>query len=433
MKARHVSFVVSAVLGLAVGCSSASGKDPGLGYVAPEAGPDVTTTVEAGDGKAGSGGTIIDPEGGQPDHWDPPYCENKDQTGDLDDDGYSVADGDCNDCTALINPGAYDYPDGVDEDCDGLIDNDIGDCDQGLAIEGDDAMDAARSMGLCRTTQSGATGKDKTWGVISAKYVYPDGSTTSKAPGTYVGCQGSGGEGAPPNPLSHGLLPTLGANVVTRQGQSMVALSSGVARQGVNGNSPGGAVMCTRSPMPTGFPTPSTNCPGQTVNPDENANDGMALEIVLRVPSNAKGFTYDFDFYTYEFPDWVCNQYNDYFVALLLPPHAGSGPNNNISFDSADNPVSVNNALLEVCTAGTYNGKKFACSMGTDELKGTGFDARGATGWLQTTVVVVPGEEITLRFAIWDSVDEMADATVLLDNFVWAVEELPPGTIRPPK
>ncbi|MBI5534992.1 MAG: putative metal-binding motif-containing protein [Deltaproteobacteria bacterium] len=429
MRARHFCFLVSAI----VGCSSASGNDPGPSFTPPEAGPDVSTPQEAGDGKAGGAGALIDPDAGQADHWDPPYCANTDLTGDLDKDGYSVNDGDCNDCTALMNPGAYDYVDGVDENCDGEIDNDGGDCDQGLAIEGNDAMDAARSMGLCRVAKPGATGKDKTWGVISAKYVYPDGSTSSKAPGTYVGCQGSGGEGAPPNPLSHGILPTFGANLVTRQGQSMVALSSGVAREGVNGNSPGGAVMCTRSKVPPGFPTPSTNCPGQTVDPDSNANDGMALEIVLRVPSNAKAFSYDFDFYTYEFPGWVCDAYNDYFVALLLPPHAGSGPNNNISFDSANNPVSVNNALLEVCTPGKYGGKQFACPMGTDELKGTGFDAAGATGWLQTTAAVVAGEEITLRFAIWDSVDEMADATVLLDNFRWEVEELPPGTIRPPK
>jgi hypothetical protein len=32
----------------------------------------------------------------------------------------------------------------------------------------------------------------------------------------------------------------------------------------------------------------------------------------------------------------------------------------------------------------------------------------------------VPGEELTLRFAIWDTADQILDSTVLLDRFVWS-------------
>jgi hypothetical protein len=433
MRSRRPNNLVCAFI-ILVGCS---GTDPGSApvYSSADAGSDVTVAPDAAggsDGSAGSGGALIDPEAGQKDHFEPPFCPNPDPSADEDGDGYTVEQGDCNDCTPYLNPGAYDLPDGVDEDCNGVIDDFVNGCDDAIAENDDDAMNAARAIGLCPAATQADAGAAKTWGVLSARYVFPDGSTASKSPKTWQDCQGQGGEGKPPNPLSHGILPNFGVEQ-PRQGSALLALSSGIARSGVNGPSPGGAFMCTRSGMPPGFPTPSTNCPNQDVDPGTSAYDGIALEITLRVPTNALAFTYDFNFYAFEFPDWVCKQYNDYFVALLLPSHPGAGPNNNISFDSANNPVSVNNALLEACSPGTYNGKPFACPLGTAGLKGTGFDGHGATGWLQTTVSVTPGEELTLRFAIWDSVDESADATVLIDNFRWALEEMKPGTVRPPK
>lgn len=47
----------------------------------------------------------------------------KGSTEDLDGDGYSEQDGDCNDADAAIFPGAEETCDGVDEDCDTVIDN----------------------------------------------------------------------------------------------------------------------------------------------------------------------------------------------------------------------------------------------------------------------------------------------------------------------
>ena len=42
---------------------------------------------------------------------------------DYDADGYSITDGDCNDIDAAVNPGATETEDGRDEDCDGVADN----------------------------------------------------------------------------------------------------------------------------------------------------------------------------------------------------------------------------------------------------------------------------------------------------------------------
>ena len=79
----------------------------------------------------------------------------------------------------------------------------------------------------------------------------------------------------------------------------------------------------------------------------------------------------------------------------------------NIAFDQDNNPISVNNSLLQVCEPGKRgpDGHKidFPCPLGTALLKGTGFENHGGTGWLTTTAPVAARSEITLRFAIWDT------------------------------
>ncbi|HQP34260.1 MAG TPA: hypothetical protein PLI95_03750, partial [Polyangiaceae bacterium] len=113
-------------------CSSAAGNDTSPPITPPaDAGVDVSSGGAAGaPGTGGSGGTLISTDGSADSGWDPPFCANKDLTGDLDKDGYSVEQGDCNDCTPLMNPGAYDYPgDGIDEDCNEVDDDEPSGCD----------------------------------------------------------------------------------------------------------------------------------------------------------------------------------------------------------------------------------------------------------------------------------------------------------------
>ena len=119
--------------------------------------------------------------------------------------------------------------------------------------------------------------------------------------------------------------------------------------------------------------------------------------------------------------------YNDFFVALLDSKHPSTPNDFNISFDSQNNPVSVNNGLVEVCDPGVGNqnpgGKNFPCGLGTAELSGTGFEDHAATSWLTTKASVVGGETVRLRFAVWDMGDEVLDSTVLIDNVLWDVNE----------
>jgi hypothetical protein len=410
----------------------------------------------SGTGGSGGAGTIglsdaatTDPGPGSP------ACNTSGQS-DADGDGYTVADGDCNDCDSSINPGAFDVPNNhVDEDCSGTPDDEPAACDDGLPDDGD-ATALAKAMGICRTAVAGAKGKDRTWGLLSARFVFPDGTTASLDLNENDGAT-CADKGAVPNDLSHGILKRFGPSVKPRQGAAFSAISSGIAREGVHPlpdqpdvMSPDGATMCRKAHTPPGFPVSSYATCGdldESLEPAPEirnvAYDGMALELVVRAPTNAKSFAFDFDFYTFEYEEYVCSPFNDAFVALLFSKSPDVPADHNIAFDSQKNPVCVNNGFVEVCEPWTYestrNGmpfqRPFTCKYGTKELADTGFDDgenHAATGWLETHSNVVPGEELTLRFAIWDAGDDVLDSTVLLDHFTW---DLKPGTtvtVRPP-
>lgn len=275
-------------------------------------------------------------------------------------------------------------------------------CDGPLALASNDAMDAAKAMGLCGT-------------VISATYVMPDGSPAV---------------GGANYDLGHGILAGFGPNIDPREGSRLLALSSGTARQP---SDPGyqdvaGFDKGYSNNHPAGFPKESPACPGVITG---QPYDGIALKLVLQVPEWANGFAFDFDFYTFEWPSYICSQYNDFFVALLEPIPTGL-PDGNISFDSMGNPISVNSAFVTVCgCAGgppcTAGGKSFTCPSGTAELQGTGFvenlfgitTDHAATSWLTTTAPVEPGSTITLTLGIYDSGDGVLDSTALIDHFRW--------------
>lgn len=338
-------------------------------------------------------------------------------------DGFSPADGDCEDNSPQINPGAYDFPgNGHDEDCQGGDALAAEDLCEGAAIDSADPMDAARAIGLCRTT----TMDSKRWGVISARYVQADGI------------------GKLLDQKQTGLLPSLGA-VKPRAGAAMLALSSGVARAP---DQPGYTEDCDvfseqEGSAPPGYPKESPACPDAQPG---GVYDSAALELKIRVPTNAKSFAFDSNFFTYEYPMFICKSYNDFFVAML-DPKPPSLPDGNIVFDQDMNPVSVNNSLLQVCEPGAYGGKTFACPQGAAQLQQSGFGNHelcaepgplfspgpfgprqtskspgAATGWLNTTAPVAGGSVITLRFAIWDSGDSVLDSLALIDHFTWSVE-----------
>ncbi len=390
---------------LATACSSTGGGG------SPLQGGGATGGVVGGGASSGSGGggAIIGVGGGGGGGNAPVNCTSG-PNDDTDADGYTMSNGDCNDCDANANPGAYDVPgNGVDEDCNNTPDDTPASCDNFITdIATANPQDAARAMGICNFTTPG----EVNWGVLEAKYVKADGT-----PGI--------------NDISHGMLDGFGPNVKPQEGMRLFVLSSGTARQPSDAGyqSPGGYDTGITGFAPAGFPKDSSACSIQTAN-DKTTYNPVGLELKIRVPTNAKSFKYLFNFYTFEFPVFVCKIYNDFFIALQnpAPPNA---VDSNISFDTQGNPVSVNNGFLEVCSPQNAGGKNFPCSLGTGQLQGTGFEGHAATGWLETVSPVTPGSVITLRFAIWDMGDEILDSTVLIDKFQFSADEATGSSTTP--
>lgn len=386
------------------GGSSGTGATSGSGGVGAggTGSGGVAGSATGGGGNSGSGGNAGD--GG-------PTCTSG-PNDDKDQDSFTVSAGDCNDCDAKVNPGAIELAGNTkDDDCNGQVDDAPAPCDDAVVIDEKDPVTVAKTIELCKKA-AGA----KDWGLVGAKWVLPDGTAVpATSEGNYH--------------LGHGALPTFGTNGKVQAGKRMLALSSGTARQptddgyqdvsGFNKNFGSGS--------PAGFPKESPACPNVTTG---TPYDGVALEVAVRVPTNAVGFTFDSGFYTFEWPDYVCSTYNDFFLALLTPTLPGQN-DANVLYDAQGNLMSVNSALLDVCACAggppcSTGGKTYSCAQGANLLVKTGFGKdspggvdHGATGWLVTSVPATGGSTVTMRFTIYDSGDGVLDSTALVDNWTW--------------
>jgi hypothetical protein len=339
------------------------------------------------------------------------------------------------------NPAHAEIPgNNCDDDGDGQVDNPPT-CDKGLAVDGDAAA-FAKAIGICDTVSA------KGFGLVAA--TYSRGYKRNDAP-----------QGA-----QHGILPKYGSVLKPREGGSLGVISTGYAREynGTNGTPTFletevdwynwgpydlHPTKASNGSAPPGFPKPAAGCPSKATQ----TNDVIDVKLVLKAPANAKGIAFDFNFFSSEWPAFVCSDFNDSFIAYLTAKGFNNGAPDNISFDAQKNPVSVNNGFFDRCTPNVDTGcapdavpRVSVCPGGPGELAGTGFakedtwcapvknkksTAGGATGWLTSTAPVEPGEEFTLEFIIWDTGDGVLDSVTLLDNFRWVGGEVKTETARP--
>ncbi len=298
---------------------------------------------------------------------------------DGDKDG-SAGCSDCNDNNKYINPGAVEFAaDNVDNNCNGQTDEDPTKCDV-AGLSSSNVNDYAKAIDLCSGVQSSV------WAVEASASAH--------------GIKQSYG---PPN------LPTHGPN--------MIALSSGVAAA----QGQAGYVLPQSGTSFSNSGTYPSNAGGNCTS-SGTPQDYTELKFTIKVPTNAQAFSFDFNFMSAEYPEYVGTSFNDKFFALLDSKNFKG----NVSFDSKGNCVSINNGFFTVCDG---------CAQGSAGLAGTGYESGigGGTGWLTTTVPVTPGETITLRFIIFDESDHIYDSAVLIDDFRWQLSAKGggPSTVRP--
>ncbi|HEY8378112.1 MAG TPA: choice-of-anchor L domain-containing protein [Nannocystis sp.] len=180
------------------------------------------------------------------------------------------------------------------------------------------------------------------------------------------------------------------------------------------------------SPDPMGF----TNCDGvgdcsntlfdQWQSGVGDAEDKTWFSFDLTAPAkasgavaDANGYSFDFAFFSAEFPEYVGSPYNDIFVVW----QASENYTGNVVFIK-EQPLTVT-ALWPV-----------EYKQGAPALSGTGFSKNGGgTAWYRATGGVNPGETFTLAFAIFDMSDSIYDTTAILDNFQWDCDGCVPNEI----
>lgn len=371
---------------------------------------------------------------------------------DMDCDGWTVAEGDCCDncfkCGSppSVNPGAFEYlGNQVDDDCDPASSDTMppSDCTDPPLATPTSTIELVKAIDLCQFTSENPPINQKKWGVISSSLLLADGTNVVL-----------------PKDVQVGVLAEYGPNVKPIRGATLAALSTGTARDETDPghvypqNGPNAAVQkgnfdaMTQVPIPADYlmanggklPSPA-NCP-----PCSGANCGTAFDSVnfkmrVRVPTNARSFSYRLKSYSAEYPEYTCQQFNDFFITRLkttwkpdpngdpmAPENQPLPADRNIAFDAFKNPISVNNAFYDICFP--YAGAPAtACSNGTLELVGTGMggwngDLRdgGGTVWLTNFANVVPGETVEIEFIIFDAGDHNVDSIVLLDYFRWGLQ-----------
>lgn len=380
-----------------------SSADAGTDGAAPEAAlgnveasTPLCTAASCDDGRACNGVEVCDPSVG---------CRSgtPDNGSDDDGDGYSDAQGDCDDCVADINPSAAEVGgNSVDEDCDNQAPALVPSCDGTLSLTSNDPLDAARAVGLCKV------GVGIRWGALAASYVQPNGTPLSNSAG-------------------YGLLQRFGVNN-PREGSAMLALSSGAARApsdpGYVAPRPGLQKGYMSSYVP-GLSTSTHHC--NAIN-FAQPFDGAALQLTIKVPSNADRMAFDFAFFSADWIAGLCNTYDDQF-AVTMKVQGSSAAAINLAPDELGDVMSVNSQFVAACTCPTapscsYSIYNVSCSLGANSLTDTGFQtgdtaghSHASTGWLTTSVPVTAGSTIVVTALIYDSGDGTYDSLALLDAF----------------
>jgi hypothetical protein len=308
---------------------------------------------------------------------------------------------DCDDQRFHVQPGGIEFPDTPEDDNCNDSNTDFANCDC-AALSADNARDLAAAMDLCGDVIAGATkaGASEQFGIVDAYQDVVEERLRVRVDG----------QGSEPVVIGNSCLASLSSGSATGTGIS------------------DGPNVCTfNDPDPAGAG-------------DDTICDLAQLRLTLRAPPNAQGFAFDFMFLSYEWPEYLCDQFNDTFYAIVETDAVFGGEPTNAAFDTAGRPITVNVGFFENpaswtvpldgishaddslggCSSSAFNPVPGCvvpdyCDDGTlDVRSGSG------SGWLTTTVPITPGQQdVQLVLSIHDEADNALDSLVILDSFRW--------------
>lgn len=313
----------------------------------------------------------------------------------------------------MAEPTAKVCRDNIDNDCNGKIDEMVSvTCDALPGLNPTNPFDYAKAIDICETGHTCGVDKGcpKNFTCVDQKCL------------RVISASFNGGSDA----LSRGIDTHFAKEgpIVPRGTQSFAVFSSGVAIYKPGPEQSKGE-YCPEAA--SGFGNIGVD-PDPTAT-DKEANDLSQLTLRVVAPTNAQSFSFDFHFFTSEYPEYLGTQFNDTFwVELKSKKFTG-----NISFDKNGTPIRLNNAFFSICDPDPSKpATKAFCEEPASVLMGTGYAsdcygggndaAGGSTGWLTTTSPIEPGETFELIFSIFDKGDDVLDSAVVIDNFRWSLK-----------
>jgi len=297
---------------------------------------------------------------------------------DLDGDGFSAQAGDCDDNNPGVHPGAEEHSNGVDDDCDGIIDNHTPEYDDDgdgfNEYDGDcDDYDPSAYPGA---TEVPGDGVDNDCNGAIDEAIECDCPTTSSPAAAIDVCTGLHNENLTGYGSQTSITASYGSAISPRFGCQLYAMHTGMIGEDPTQLGTDMGTSITEWDF-TGY---SVNCGSQPPPGTDTKRDQVGMELVLNVPANAQSFSVDFLFVSSEYEEWVCTQFNDTFEIYLessaldpsdFPDHDGDGiPEGNVAFDATGKPITVNNNYFIVTDCAVmynitgFSGQGFALEPG---------------------------------------------------------------------
>ncbi len=216
--------------------------------------------------------------------------------------------------------------------------------------------------------------------------------------------------------------PTNG--LAPRRGGSYVVLSTGQAV---------GTDKDVALPNTTPTPSPTALDP---LAPNATMYDAVTLTLTLTAPAGATGLAVRYVYLSKEL-DLVGNWGKD----PLIMWHTGSittgGVAQAVDVGGCKKATKFDLKAADgtgLCYVGYTSAFIDTCAAPALDVAGTGFGCAGpfqyglSTGWLETRVVAVPGEAVTLAFHLHDAGDALRDSTVVVDGVEWLTGDVVAGT-----